>query len=218
MTISRRPRSARRAPLLVVSAWPPELDRLRRQLPIRPRGLALATVGVGLVEAAHGTARLIAEARPAAILLVGTAGVYPGHQEAFPVGTAAVVGDLALLPQVLPGRHTYLPEILPRRAAASPALGRKIRAASGLPVASVACPLAITASARAAAFAARSGCVLENLEAFAVARAAAAARIPFAAVLGIANRVGPRGHREWQQHCREAAAVACDAVLALLRA
>jgi nucleoside phosphorylase len=62
----------------------------------------------------------------------------------------------------------------------------------------------------------RSRCALENLEAFALARAAASLRIPFAVVLGITNTVGPPGHREWQQNAVAAAGAACRAVLAFL--
>jgi nucleoside phosphorylase len=219
MKSARTPRFDDRAPCLVVSAWPPELDRLRSRLPARVRGLTLATVGVGLVEAAHATARLIAEHRPSAILLVGTAGVYARHQEMFPIGSAATTGEIVLLPDVLPGSHVFLPDLVPQRASSSPVLGAALAAAASLPSARVACPLGITASARAAAIAARrSGCALENLEAFAVARAAAATEIPFVGILGVANHVGARSHAEWKRHARRAAAAACDAVLAFLHA
>jgi hypothetical protein len=51
-----------------------------------------------------------------------------------------------------------------------------------------------------------------------VARAAATAGVPeMTAVLGIANRVGPSGHREWRAHHRAASAAACRLVWAFLR-
>jgi futalosine hydrolase len=203
---------------LVVSAWAPELARLDAALPLLPARvrptLVPGGVGVGLVEAAAGTARLIAEHRPQALLLVGTAGVYPGHGPAFPLGSAVVVDQMVLLPGASGGAVGFLPDLVPIRARSSSTLARAVRQAARLPAADVACPLAITVGARAAATAARSsGCALENLEAFAVARAAARAGIPFAAVLGVANHVGPAGHREWRRHARRAAAAACDAVL-----
>jgi hypothetical protein len=84
----------------------------------------------------------------------------------------------------------------------------------------VACPAAIT---RSAALGRRivqaTGAVLENLEAFSVARATATAagpRIQFAAVLGIANRVGPNGHQEWREHHRAASWAACGVIRNLL--
>jgi futalosine hydrolase len=197
---------------LVVSAWPPELAVIRAARG-QQRGLALASVGVGLVEAAVNTTRLLGELRPSALVLVGTAGGYPAATRALPLGSAAVIDEIVLLPDHL----AYLPELVPSRARCAPSLVAALRLATGLPAASVACPLAITATAKAAATAAaRSGCTLENLEAFGVARAAARAGVPFAAILGIANRVGPQGHREWEKHASAAAASACKGALALL--
>jgi futalosine hydrolase len=206
---------------LILAAWRPELAHLRASLPGLPvrarRKVTLAAVGVGLVEAGIGATRLLVEQRPAAVLLVGTAGVYPGNRGTLPLGVAAVIDKIRLLPVLLPGNHAYLPAIVPARARSSPALVRALCKTAGLPRAAAACPLAITASPRAAAAAAKiSGCALENLESFAVARAAAAAGVPFAAILGIANHVGPQGHREWKLNAARAAAAACDAVLAML--
>ena len=91
-----RPAAHRRAAgptptFLVVSAFPPELAPLRRWLRRRELGawvrdgrLACQTVGIGLVDAAIGTTRLLDEAaaaggsasRTSALLFVGTAGSY----------------------------------------------------------------------------------------------------------------------------------------------
>lgn len=200
----------------VVSAWRPEMKRLENRLPwVLRRRLSFRAVGVGLVEAAAGTARLLAEHRPAALVLVGTAGVYPGHEHALPLGAVAAVNQMVLLPRVLSDRSTTMPDLVPLRVRSCSAMLQGLRKVAHLPLADVACPLAITASAKAAAAAARiSGCALENLEIFAVARAAALAGIPFAAVLGVSNHVGPKGHRQWQQSAQKAAAAACDALLA----
>ena len=204
---------------LVLAAWPPELAFLRKRLPDLPvrvrKRLTLATTGVGMVEAGIAAARLIDQHQPAAVLLVGTAGVYPGQSGSFTIGCAVVARRIALLPKILPGKHDFLPAVVPTEARSTPALARIVRKASGLEFADVACPLGITATAKAASSAAAlSGCALENLEAFAVARAAATAKVPFAAILGIANRVGPSGHKEWQAHAKAAAESACLAVLA----
>jgi len=207
---------------LVVSAWPPELDGFRKMQP--PKGLsamasvALGSIGIGLVEGATGATRLLAGLRPRAVILIGTAGLYPTSSDRFAVGTAAVADDIVMVPRILPGRDAYLPELIPSRERATAGLAKAIRKLSGLPAAHIANPLAITASRRAAAFIARqSGCDLENLEAFALARAAASLEIPFAVVLGIANRVGPGAHHEWKKNGAAAAAKACEAVLAFLR-
>lgn len=206
---------------LVLAAWPPELAHLRASLPDLPKGVrqrvTLASVGVGLIEAGIAAARLIDEHQPSAVLLVGTAGVYPGQPVTLGLESATIAGSIRLLPQILPSKHAFLPAIVPTEARSSPALVRALQKATGLPCAHVACPLGITATAVAAASAAKlSGCALENLEAFAVARAAAVAKVPFAAILGIANDVGPRGHREWERHAKGAAKSACQAVLAAL--
>jgi nucleoside phosphorylase len=206
---------------LVVSAWPPELARLEAALPGLParvrRKVSQASVGVGLVEAAMNTTRLLAKQRPAALLLVGTAGVYPGPRRDLPLGSVAVIDKILLLPEILPGKHAFVPALMPSRMQSSPALIKALGRTTRLPSVDVACPLAITTSASAAATAAKlSGCALENLEAFAVARAAAAAGVPFTVILGIANHVGPHGHREWKLNAREAAAAACNAALVFL--
>jgi purine-nucleoside phosphorylase len=206
---------------LVVAAWLPELDFLRESLANLParirRTVVLDTIGVGLVEAAIGASRLLATLRPRAVILVGTAGLYAGSTAGLTVGDAVLAEKIVLLPAPLPGRHTYLPEIMPSEQHTSARLTRALRQAAALPAANVANPIAITRSRKAATFAAKdSACALENLEAFALARAAASAKIPFAAVLGIANQVGPTAHREWKKNAAAAAEAACRAVLKYL--
>ncbi len=182
---------------LILAAWRPELAGLETALPGLParvrRKVTLAAVGVGLVEAGIGATRLLLEQKPAAVLLVGSAGVYPGQANSVSLGQAVIIDKIRLLPVILPGKHASLPAIVPAEAKSSPPLVRALCKTAGLPRADVACPLAITASTRAAAAAAKiSGCALENLEAFAVARAAAAACVPFAAVLGSPTTSVPR--------------------------
>jgi nucleoside phosphorylase len=203
---------------LVLAAWPPELAHLRASLPKLParvrQRVTLACVGVGMIEAGIAAARLIHAHQPSAVLLVGTAGVYPGQSPELVLDGAAIARSIRLLPQILPGNHAFLPAIVPAEARSTPALARALRKATALPCADVACPLGITATAKAAKTAAElSGCALENLEVFAVARAAAVTKVPFAAILGIANHVGPRGHREWEKHAKQAAKSACGAVI-----
>lgn len=208
---------------LVVAAWPPELAHLRRQLATLSRStrktIVLETVGIGLVEAAAGAARAIAERQPQQILLVGTAGIYASSATpSLAIGTAAIVRRTNLLSNLLGDGHSYLPSVLPTEQPCSADLVTRLRKATKLAVVDVACPVGITASTNAARAAARqSGCAAENLEAFAVARAAARAGIPFAAVLGIANRVGPAAHAEWKMHARAAARAACQGALAFFR-
>lgn len=216
----RRPRAAARRPVLLVAAFAPELREARRILRADPalrRRVVLRTVGVGLVEAAAGAARAIATQRPDAVLLVGTAGVYPGPSaRRFPLGAAVPVARARLLAPESLARAAYLPAPMTKLAAWIARTSPRGRAAARATVAS---PLAITRSAtlaRAIAHATRAD--LENLEAFAVARAAARARVRFACVLGVSNRVGPGAHAEWRAHAGRAAAAACRAALAAIAA
>jgi nucleoside phosphorylase len=200
-------------PLLVVAAFAPELA----SFPTRRRGVATATVGVGLVEAAAGTARALAERRPRAVVLIGTAGVYlAAGRDDLAIGAVAVARGLRLASLAVASGAAYLPELVPSSLAASARLGR-VLVARGAPIADVACPLGITRTRAAADTLARAtGAALENLEAFAVARACARARVPFGAVLGVTNAVGPRAQPQWRANAAAAAAAACAVVAASL--
>jgi nucleoside phosphorylase len=199
-------------PLLVVAAFAPELAAFPRR-----RGVATAVVGVGLVEAAAGMAQALAERRPRAVILVGTAGVYgAAGRTDLPIGGVAVVRGLTLASLAVAQGAAYLPGPLPSSLVTSAPVRRAL-AAAGARLADVACPLGITRARAAADTLARaSGAALENLEAFAVARACARARVPFGAVLGITNAVGPRAHAQWRANARPAAAGACALVAAAL--
>jgi nucleoside phosphorylase len=197
--------------VLVLAAWEPELAALRAALKVE-RSLARRVVarpaGVGLVEAGIGAARAIDEVRPRAVVFVGTAGAY-GRTHA--VASAVVAGKLTLASTAALRGDGYLPAPLPTVVESDRGLRREL----GGPVGDVVCPLAITKTRALARRLAASG-ELENLEAFAVARAAGT--VPFAAVLGVSNAVGPAANAEWRRHAGSAAAAACEVVLAWLRA
>jgi len=203
---------------LVVSAWDPEVAPLARLLKARAGGakrVELAAVGVGTVDAAVGAARAIAAAKPERVIFVGTAGVYPAAARKLPLGSAALAGELRLVSSATLRGDAYHPAPLVATAAATRALRDRVARAGGaaaLPVVTVACPLAITQSTALARRIGKTGAALENLEAFAVARAAAAAGLPFAAVLGVSNVVGPRAHAEWRANHLIASRAACHAV------
>ena len=200
---------------LVVSAFEPEIEPLRR-LMRGARGIVLAPVGIGAIDAAVGAARAIAAARPTRVLFVGTAGIYSTAKAAgAAIGTAAVAGEIFCVSTAALKGEAYLPAPTILRSETS----RRLREAllAGAPestgLVAVACPLAITRSvALGRRIAAATGTTLENLEAFAVARAAAAAGVEFGAVLGVANRVAPTGHDEWRRHHRDASRAACHLV------
>ena len=209
--------------ILVVSAFAPELAplvrwleapgqrRLRRRVFCQP-------VGIGAVDAAAGAAAALAGWRPSGgppsvLVFVGTAGTYGA---APPVEAVAVAGGLHLVSGSAEAGHAYFPGPMALRAASDDRVRRELAtAAGGAVVADVATPLAITTSrALARRLAAATRATVENLEVFAVARAAHAAKVPFGAVLGIANQVGPGAHRAWREHQRAASAAACAVVAA----
>jgi nucleoside phosphorylase len=204
---------------LVISAFEPEIA------PLRPvvrgsRRTTLAAAGIGAVDAAVGAARAIEVTRPTRVIFVGTAGAYGGARRAdLEIGSAAVVGEIAFVSTAALRGEAYFPAPTAVRAETTRRLRAALAAAAGDAHAPrpVACPLAITRSAALGRrIAAATGADLENLEAFAVARAAAAAGVEFAAVLGVANRVGPTGHAEWRRHHHAASRAACALVTRFL--
>src|SRR5262245_48745927 len=212
------------ASTLVLAAWEPEIAPLRRLARgVAPERLALGTVGVGAVDAAVGAAAAIAAARPSRVIFVGTAGAYPRGRGTAAIGTVAVASELHLVSTAMLRGDGYLPDPLVTRAPVSAELVAKLSACGPgrkpIPMLGVACPIAVTRSATLGRHLAHAtGAALENLEAFAVARAAAAAGIDaVTAVLGIANRVGPNGHREWRAHHLAASRAACRLVWSFVR-
>jgi purine-nucleoside phosphorylase len=210
----------RSRPLLVLAAWPPELAKLRRRLAggrALDRRAELRTIGVGLVAAAVGAARAIAEVRPSAVVLVGTAGAYADAPGAPRVGNVAAVERALLVSAAAVTARGYFPAPARTELALDARLCAELRDATDARPAIVGCPLAITSDAALARRIARgTGATLENLEAFAAAEAAANADVPFAAVLGVANVVGPAAHAQWRLNAKAAAAAACDVVWAWL--
>ncbi len=203
---------------LVLAAWPPELAELHRLLKRRPIGkrVFVRTAGVGLVEAAIGATAAIAEVKPDAVIFVGTAGLYPNRRPDLGWAGVAAARRLVLSADGVASGQAYLPPALPSAQETTLTL-RRVAAATGLLMADVACPLAITSRPAPVGLHGRvQASDLENLEAFAVARAAAAAGLPFAAVLGISNSVGPSAHAEWKRNATRAAAAACRAALEVI--
>jgi len=203
---------------LVLAAWPPELAELRRLLKRRltRRQVVAGVAGVGLVEAAIGATAAIAQVKPEAVIFVGTAGLYPNRRPDLAMAGAVAARRLVLSAEGVTTGDAYLPPALPATQETTLAL-RRIAAAAGLLMADVACPLAITSRPAVVGRRARvPTCDLENLEAFAVARAAAAAGLPFAAILGISNTVGPSAHAAWKRNATRAASAACRAALEVI--
>lgn len=167
-------------------------------------GVAL---GVGVVPAGVAAARLLATDRPDAVVLVGTAGAYGD----VPIGAVVAARRVGLVSGTATLGLGYVP-LAPPPLATDPAL----RAALALPEADVATLVAITTDP---ALAGRIGAdwQIEHMEAYGVAAACAAAGVPFVAVLGVTNRVGPAAHAEWKANrdaCQRAAVAAVARLVA----
>lgn len=166
-------------------------------------------LGVGVVRAAAATARLLARRGLRAVVLVGSAGALPGGP---PVGAVVCAASVRLGSTAARLGLGYVPQAPPVLATDA-----ALRSRLGLPALPVVTNLAITTDpALAAALAADAA--VEHMEAYGVAWACAEAGVPFVAVLGIANRVGPDAHGEWITHRAAAEAAVREAVRSRLGA
>lgn len=165
------------------------------------------TVGIGPVVAAASTARLLAATHPDAVVLVGTAGSYRGGPA---IGLACAARRVGLAD----GAATMGLGYVPRPPAPVPCDPRLL-ARCPLPQVDVLNTGAVTTDPVLAQRMA-DGWQVEHLEAFGVACACAAVGVPFLAILGIANQVGPDAHIQWLSHRNAAQDAARDAALALL--
>ena len=209
--------------ILVVSAFAPELAPLKRWL-AGPAGrgfksiVHLIPVGIGAIDAAVGAAEAVAQTAPDVVLFVGTGGSY-GSRPA--IGDVAIAARIRLVSTAALRAQGYLPKPMHVLDATDAPLRRELLlSAGGLGcVTDVATPLGITtAPPLVELVAGKTRADVENLEVFGVARAVSRARLPFGALLGITNRVGPRAHAEWLEHQEKATASACAVAASWLEA
>jgi len=146
-------------------------------------------VGVGPVLAALGAGAWLSQQRPEAVVLLGTCGSYPGGP---PIGTVVASRSLGLGSAAVALGEGYAP-LAPAAISGSEVLLARLNV---LPVRVLTVQAVSTGSALIARFAADWD--VEHMEAFAVARACADHDIPFVALLGVSNRVGPNAHVEWR--------------------
>lgn len=177
--------------MIVVAAVVEELGELD--------GVAL---GVGPVAAAAAMARLLATRSPDAVVLLGTAGAYPGGPAIGAVVTARTVAQGSGTAAMGLG---YVP-LAPAPITCVPA--------PGLPAVDVLACEAISTAPELARRLGERGAV-EHMEAFGAAWACATAGVPFTAVLAITNEVGPDAHAQWRANRVAAQAAAVRAVAAL---
>jgi nucleoside phosphorylase len=184
--------------VLVVAAAPQELDDLPGEV-----------LGVGPIVAACRAATLIERYKPDRVVLVGTAGSYPGGPA---VNTAIAAQKFGLSYGVATMGLGYVPRPPPPVDCSSEML-----AALTLPRHNVLTVGAVTTDPTLA-LRLSDGWEVEHLECYGVALACHEANVPFIAVLGIANEVGPHAHGEWltnRDSAQEAARHAIKSLLAL---
>ncbi|MFZ5480764.1 MAG: hypothetical protein ACOZNI_28650 [Myxococcota bacterium] len=159
-------------------------------------GVAL---GVGALAAGIAAAELLAR-RPTPLVLVGTAGAYPGGP---PVGTVVTARRVGLASAGALAGLGYVP-LAPGPLDLPPV--------PGLLACDVACLTAITTDPTLAG---KLGAdwQIEHMEAFGVALACARAGVPLRVVLGVTNAVGPDAHAQWRANrarMQEAAVLAAE--------
>jgi len=196
--------------LLVVAAFEPELTDFRalvRGVPVA--NIAIAAVGVGLVEAAIGMAQRIAEHRPSHALLLGTCGAFAGAggssgHPPLAIGSVVTARRARLIDGNAIGLRSAIPAPMPVVCDLDETCSQ-IATGAGARLAEIANTLGITvADDLAASILPMMGpspiVSVEHLEAFAFARACAAYGVAGGVVLVVANFVGSRGREEWRHN------------------
>ena len=173
---------------LLLAAFPPELAGLDAS---PPTGWRVACTGVGALAAATVTARCLAERRYDRVLFVGTCGAYDDRLAVGDLLAASAALSVSL--DVLEGRaYRAGPEV--------------VRWAAGWTLPFPSHEVAVTPGVTCTVEGARrlsQVAAAEHLELTGVFAAAAAAGVPVAGALAVANRVGPGAHAEWMlNHAR----------------
>jgi nucleoside phosphorylase len=209
-----------RTDILIVASHAPELAGLRAYLSDaligQVRGLQIRAkpIGMGMAAAASATARGILATQPRAVILLGTCGVYPNLPQYRP-HDVVVAGRVQLIDHAVAAGKAAFPPPMQQQIETHPLLVAGLRAVGGRTfVSPVASPLARTTDdVVASGVHPRTGCEVENLEAFAIAVACNAAEVPFTAVMGVSNIVGSTGDHDWRMFQRDAVTRAAEALI-----
>jgi nucleoside phosphorylase len=145
------------------------------------RGAETFVCGVGPVDAAASTARLLAERAVEVVLHIGLAGARGIEPKALVLGSESVYSDV-----IDPGSS------FPRVERAEPDAALLERSRRLLPEARV---LPIATSGRVTG---GTGCLVEAMEGFGVLRACALARVPAVELRAVSNDVGEPDRRAWR--------------------
>lgn len=164
-------------------------------------------VGIGPILAAARAAEILARRSPEAVVLLGTGGSYAQGPA---IGEAIVASRVGMSYGVAAMGLGYVPRP-PSPVDCDAQLIERI----GLAAHAVQTVNAITTDSTLAERIS-DGWTVEHMEAFGVALACRNAGVPFTAVLGITNAVGPEAHTQWLTHRDAAQAAARDAVKHLI--
>ncbi len=200
------------ADILVLAAYAPELVGMRATLGtalagvVRGLRVVCATVGVGLPTAGAGAMRHLRDAKPRAVILLGSCGAYP-KKPAFAPLEAVVPERIQLVDTAVVLDKAAFPAPMQTVMEPDPVLSHGLATClPGVRRGQLASTLSITTDdTLAARIGKRTGCDTENLEAFSVGVACAGLPLPFAAVLVVTNLVGSEGREQWSKHRRKAA-------------
>lgn len=196
--------------------------------PVHGRECLLLVTGVGPVSAAAHLGLALGRENPSGVLCLGVAGTFDPRVAS--IGDAAVLNQAVFADYGLFGengvdpRGIGLPQGFLGGQPVFDRLGLDPDAASERLALSVPddwprlCGLTVSAasgtSARATAMA-RHGAILESMEGFALAYAAAQAGVPFLEVRTVSNLVGSRAAHDWDlDGALDALAAACDRLFA----
>jgi nucleoside phosphorylase len=160
-------------------------------------------LGLGSVEVAARLAAHLAHNRPEAVLIVGTAGSLPNGP---PVGSVVAAKRMGYSPGVAAMGLGYVPNP-PLPIFCDPTLILSL----GLPEVGVLTVGAVTTDS-VLVDRVSDGWEIEQMEAYGAAMACQLAKVPFAAVYGIANKCGPDAHAQWLANVAQAREAACAAI------
>jgi adenosylhomocysteine nucleosidase len=169
-----------------------------------PGDLLTGITGVGLIEAAIGTARLLDRHHPPSVIFLGTCGAH--RESGIAIGEIVVASEVTIGSGDVARGSMRIPTLMAARLAADASLSDMIldaarRRGGAARKGTVSCTLGITEDDELARSLNASGSgEVENLEAFSVVRACE--DIPVAVVLGVTNIVGSGGGRDWAANYR----------------
>lgn len=207
--------------VLVIGAHPPALIGLRDHLGQALHGSAFGlnvsakVCGVGMGVAGAWTAKRLVQLAPRAVVLIGTAGVYPGQAGYQPLDVV-VADEVRLLDHAALGGHARYPTPMQTQLSTPTAMAAGLAGhqAGRTHRVKLASPLADTRDpAFANAVPSQLGCEAESLEAFAVAQACQLLNVPFGVALGVSHVLGEHAETDWQRYHRDASRAAATVVL-----